>query len=267
MQSLFKIIKSPETSGSEIISLPDIKLIQEKNEQKKNDLNPDKSSEIYDELLFKANKNAEILVKNAEIKVRNAEIKVKNAEITAKRLIDDAKITVDNIINEAKEDGYQQGYKQGYNEGYKFGINDASEEADSIRKNADIYLESCRTETETYIKNKHQEIIQLSLTIAKQVINSEVMINPDIVNKISENVLSQATDRTHVILKVNPTDFNVLKNKKDDLSIYVENPNNLFIIADSGVTQGSVKAETASGFIDGDIDTQLDIIAKILLRN
>jgi flagellar assembly protein FliH len=260
MQSLFKIIKSPVTSGSEIISLPDIKLIHEKREQKKNDLIPNNSSEIYDEILFKANRNAETIVKKAETVV-------KDAENTAKKLLDDTKITADNMMNEAKEEGYQQGYKQGYNEGYKYGIDEASNEAALIRKNADIYLESCRTETEAYIKKKHQEILQLSLTIAKQVIKSEVMINPDIVSKICENVLAQATDRTHVILKVNPADFNVVKNKKDDLSIYVESPNNLFIIADSSVTQGSVKAETSSGFIDGDIETQLDLIAKILLRN
>ncbi len=264
MQSLFKIIKSPVTSGSEIISLPDIKLIHEKREQKKNDLIPDNSSEIYDEILFKANKKAEIMVKNSEITAKKL---LDDTKITADNIINTAKITADTVINKAKEDGYQQGYKLGYNEGYEYGINEASEEAASIRKNADIYLESCRTETEAYIKKKHQEILQLSLTIARQIIKSEVMINPDIVNKISENVLAQATDRTHVILKVNPADFNVVRNKKDDLSIYVESPNNLFIIADSSVTQGSVKAETPSGFIDGDINTQLDMIAKILLRN
>ncbi|MDF2673261.1 MAG: hypothetical protein K0R09_1526 [Clostridiales bacterium] len=257
MQSLFKIIKSPVTNGSELISLPDIKLMQEKKMQKDNDLPPDKNAEMYDEILHRAKIDAET----------SAEIIIKNAQNTAKNILVDANNTVDNIKNEAKENGYQQGYKQGYTEGYEFGINEASSLAEDIRKNADVYLESVKSETETYIKNKYREIMELSITIAKQIIKSEIIVNPEILNKISENVLSQATDRTHVILKVNPLDFNIVKNKKDDLSIYVENPNNLFIIADSGVTQGSVKAETASGFIDGDIDTQLDMIAKILLRN
>lgn len=253
MQSLYKVIKSPITSGNEIISLPDIKLIQEKKEQKKNDLDNDNSSDIHDEILLNANKKAEVIIKNAED--------------YAKKLLEDTKITADKTLMDAKEDGYQQGYRQGYNEGYQFGINEASSESDEIRKNADIYIDSCKAETEVYIKNKHEEIIGLSIEIAKQVIHSEIMINPDIVNKIAENVLSKATDRKHVILKVNPADFNVVKSKKEDLAIYVENPNNLFIIADSGVTQGSVKAETTSGFIDGDIETQLDMISKILLRN
>lgn len=253
MQSLFKIIKSPVTTGSEVISLPDIKLMQEKKVQKGNASPPDEGTEMYKETLLKAKKDAEQIIINAET--------------AAKGLLADSKKNIDSLKNEAKENGYQQGYKQGYAEGYEFGINEASSEADEIRKNADIYIQSCKSETEAYIKSKYQEIMELSITIARQIIKSEIIVNPEILNKISENVLSQATDRTHVILKVNPLDFNIVKNKKDDLSIYVENPNNLFIIADSSVTQGSVKAETASGFIDGDIDTQLDMIAKILLRN
>lgn len=257
MQSLYKILKSPVTNGNEIISLPDIKLMSKKkleeNSLTKEDNNTEAYDEVYDKILSEANSKAEIIIKTAEE--------------TAKKLLDDAKQSADKALIEAKDEGYQHGYRQGYNEGYDFGINEANVEADKIRKAADIYMESCKSETETYIKNKHKEIIELSLEIAKQVIHSEVMINPEVVNKIAAVVLAKVTDRNHVILKVNPVDFNVVRGKKDDLAIYVENPNNLFIIADSTVTQGSVKAETSSGFIDGDIEAQLDILTKILLRD
>lgn len=253
MQSLYKIIRSPETSGSEIISLPDIKQIYENSKQIKNASNSDISSNLYDELSLGAKQKAEMIIKEAET--------------ASKNIIEKSKTEAEAALKKAKEDGYQQGYRKGYNEGYQFGINEANTEAEEIRKNADTYIESCKSETEAYIKNKQEEILQLSIAIARQIIKSELAVNPEIVNKIAEQVLSQATDRKHVILKVNPADFNIVKNKKDDLSIYVENPNNLFIIADSNVTQGSVKAETPSGFIDGDIDTQLDMISKILLRN
>lgn len=257
MQSLYKILKSPVTSGNEIISLPDIKLMNKKKLEENSlaiqDNNTEAYDEVYDKILSEANSKAEIIIKTTEE--------------TAKKLLDDAKQSADKALIDAKDEGYQQGYRQGYNEGYDFGINEANVEADKIRKAADIYMESCKSETETYIKNKHKEIIELSLEIAKQVIHSEVMINPEVVNKIAAVVLAKVTDRNHVILKVNPVDFNVVRGKKDDLAIYVENPNNLFIIADSTVTQGSVKAETSSGFIDGDIEAQLDILTKILLRD
>lgn len=251
MQSLYKIIKSPETNGSEVISLPDIKQMYERNRQHKGD--SDEVTGIHDEIVLEAEKKADMIIKDAEA--------------SAKNIIERSKEEAESVLKEAKEDGYQQGYRQGYNEGYQFGINEANSEADEIRKNAEIYIQSCKNETETYIKSKHKEILQMSIAIAKQIIKNEIMINPEIVNTIAEQVLSKATDRKHVILKVNPADFNIVRNKKDDLSIYVENPNDLFIIADSSVTQGSIKAETPSGFIDGDINTQLDMISKILLRN
>lgn len=253
MQSLYKIIKSPVTEGNEIISLPDIRAMLEKKAKEDVSLENESISKVHDEILLNARKRAEMIVNEAEA--------------SADRIIEDAKINAEKLLKDARDDGYQQGYRQGYNEGYQFGINEANSEANEIRKNADIYIESCRTEAETYIKNKHEEIIQLALAIARQVIHGEVIINPEMACKIAEDVLSKATDRKHVILKVNPADFNIVKNKKEDLAIYVENPNNLFIIADSGVTQGSVKAETPSGFIDGAIETQLDMISKLLLRD
>lgn len=256
MQSLYRVIKSAETNGNEVIPLPDIRVVKGSTQQ--ND-----TKEIND---------CHDMVSDTLLDARRKADKItKDAEAAAKKLLEDASKKASSIMNDAKENGYQDGYhngyEAGYKEGYNYGINEASVEAANIRKDADIYIESCRSEVESYIKNKRQEIIELSISIAKQIINSEIMINPDIVNKIAEKVLSQATDKKHMILKVNPADFNIISNKRDDLSIYVENPNNLFIIADSNVTQGSVKAETPSGFIDGDINTQLELIAKNLLRN
>lgn len=255
MQSLYKIIKSPVTDGNEVISLPDIRAKLEKKVQ--DEYSSDSDSEdllkAQNELLLNAKKRAEVIVKEAEA--------------SADKIVEEAKASSEKIFLEAKDTGYQEGYRQGYNEGYQFGTNEAKSEAEEIKKNADIYIESCRIEAEAYIKSKQEEILQLALAIARQVIHGEVIINPDMAGKIAEDVLSKATDRKHVILKVNPADFSIVKNKKEDLSIYVENPNNLFIIADSSVSQGSIKAETTSGFIDGDIETQLDMISKLILRN
>jgi hypothetical protein len=118
-----------------------------------------------------------------------------------------------------------------------------------------IYIGKHYINTKEYIRNVS---INDSLdAIIRDTVNS--------VKMAGEKVVSKAVDRKQLVLKVNPKDFVIIKNKKDELSIYVENSNNIFLIADSTINQGSIKAETPSGYVDADIDVQIDTVLKSLL--
>jgi flagellar assembly protein FliH len=107
--------------------------------------------------------------------------------------------------------------------------------------------------------------MKLSVEIARHILNTELTINPEAIYKITEKAVSRAVDKKQILIKVNPEDFSYLKNKKDDLSIYVEDSSNIIIIADPSIKRTSVKIESPSGFVDASIDTQLDIVLKSLI--
>ncbi|QCX32351.1 hypothetical protein FDN13_00815 [Caloramator sp. E03] len=249
MQSSYKIIKSTETINDVLITPPVIETIYEQIKINNND-NSFKIEEIEKVILEEIN-----LEKNKILD---------EAQKEAKNIIESAKIKYEEIIKEARENGYQDGYKDGYSQGYEYGVNEANRECENMREDGIAFLKSCHEEGKNYIKKFEKDIINLAVDIAKHVIKSELAINTDAVYKIAESLISKAIDKKQIILRVNPLDFNVIKSRKEELGIYVEDHNNIIVLADPQIEQGSMTAETPSGFLDGRIDVQLDIILKNL---
>lgn len=248
MQSLSRVIKSTEVVGNEIISPPVMEKLCENIDE--NHSSEGESINIY-----------ESIVKNAGVE---AEKILKEARLNAETILNMAKLEANELIVKSKDEGYQEGYKNGYTAGYEYGIEEADKEANEIIGKAELLIRNIHEEVKRYTKSSEKEIIYIAVSIAKKIINMELSVNEDAIISIAENVLSKALDKKQVILKVNPGDYKLVKNKRSELSIYVENENDLFIVADPYVTKGSCKAESPSGFINGDIDTQLELILKNL---
>jgi flagellar assembly protein FliH len=250
MQSSSRVIKSTVIDRNKLIAPPALETVMLKSlEGEYKDFSLE---DVYEKITKEANDlKAQIL---------------RDAEITSRQITDKAARDAEMLKKSYSEDGFQQGYKKGYQEGYDHGVREANSNAMEIIKDADEYLKACQAAATRYIKETQEDIVTLSVEIAKKILNTELTVNTEAIFKMAQGILSKAVDRRQIILKVNPQDFNLIKNRRDELSIYVEDPNNLMIVADSSIGQGSLKAETSSGFIDGSIDNQLDIILNSLLE-
>ncbi|SEF48418.1 flagellar assembly protein FliH [Caloramator fervidus] len=251
MQSSCKIIKSTLIKGDALISPPVIEKIIEKNISEENE---EKTIEILKNSIFEDAK-------------QKAKTIIELAQKEAEKIVAEANEKINLIFEDVKQKAYSEGYSIGYQEGYKKGYEEGKQEAESLKKNASNFVKNAEAEVKEYIKRKEEEIIRLSLEIAKQVIKTEVTLNSEAIVNIAKNVISKSLDKHQIILKVNPKDYNILKSRKDELEIFVENPNDLILIADPDLQEGDVVAETPSGYINAKIDVQLDIILNNLLRN
>lgn len=247
MQSSYKILKDAIVDKSKTVAPPPIPVIKkpkiEEPKVSRTDENPE---------LIKALKEKELILNNAKNK--------------AKEIIASTNNKMEQLKKKSEQDGYQEGYKKGYKEGYDFGQKQVNKETQKLRSDAEQFVFNCHEESRKYINDCKDEIIMLAVDIARKIINTEITVNTDAVYRIAENIISKAVDKKQIILKVNPADFNIIKSRKDDLSIYVEDTGNIIVIADPTITHGSVKAETPSGFIDGEIENQLKIAADGLIE-
>lgn len=265
MHSSYNIIKSTVIESDTIVSTPVREKIYEKIMAKDEKRDESTSSNTYDEL-------ARIYDQIQKEAKNSAEIIIKDAESNARQMLDKALNQGEQLKEKAKDEGYQEGYSNGYKEGYDFGINESKAEAEAIIKeaqevknNADEVLKNARAEVDNFINNSSKDIIKLSVEIARQILGTELTVNQEAIYKLAEKVISNAVDKKQVILKVNPYDFNLVKARKEELSVYVEDSNNLFIVGDPSVKQGNIIADTSAGIVDGRIDTQLDMVLKGLL--
>lgn len=250
MQSFYKIIKSTVIEGHNVIATPVINFKAPEKNNAENEENTENSNQEYN-----------IMFLETKAKINDM---LAGAEKDAQLLIEKTKLEAIDIQNKAKDEGYQEGYRSGYKDGYDLGIKEADKDGNITRQEAETFLRSSHEEVNSFILKSKNEIIKLSVEIARHILNTELTINSEAIYKITEKAVSKAVDKKQLLIKVNPDDFNYLKNKRDELSIYVEDSNNLFIIADPTIKHTSVKIESSSGFVDASIDTQLGIILKSL---
>lgn len=251
MQSYSKVIKYGKIQGDAVIAPPVIEKLIE--------LHSDENSQ---ENTIETLKMA--ILENAHERARGL---IEGAEREAKGIIDKAKEKANSILEDAQKEGYSVGYTKGYQEGYQKGIDEAKIEAQKIKEEVDLYAQNVQIEIKNYIKEKEDEIIKLSIEIARQIIKSEITVNKEAIFNIARSMISKALDKRQIILKLNSRDYAFLKCRRDELEIFVENPNDLILLADPDVQEGDLVAETPSGYIDAKIETQIKQILNNLLRN
>lgn len=116
------------------------------------------------------------------------EKKVLEAKEEYKRVIEETELKKQEILNEANENskviekkayelGYEQGLKNGYEDGYKESyeqnIEKALKESEEIKQEGYNTLLNIKNEAKSYIKENKESIINISISIAEQVLREK----------------------------------------------------------------------------------------------
>lgn len=247
MYSSCNVIKRSIVSGMEVIIPPVLNL-------KDNDADGDNDKKLEN--------NEEDSIIN-EIQIKQQEI-IKKAEDEAASIISSAKSEASKLLKSCKDEGYQQGYKEGYQQGYSYGISESEKEGQKTIDEAREYLSNCRAAVKSYIEDKEKSIIDLSIEIARHIINTELTMNPDAICKMAHLAILKVADKQQVTLRVCPQDLPFIRDKKDELAIFTDSSSDIIIVPDAAIKQGCVTAETSSGLADTDIEKQLESLRRYL---
>lgn len=181
-----------------------------------------------------------------------AEKIIEHAQEEAKRLIDQAKIYGETTKKEAHEEGMRLGKDDGYKQGLA--------QFTAVMEEAKNVLSQIVKEREAILNAIEPELAKLSLQISEKIIGEEVKTNPDVVINLVRQAMSKMRSREEIILRVNPEDFERVKQNKDVFAALVEGIKNLDIQADPRVDRGGCLFETNLGNTDARIATQLTAI-------
>lgn len=214
-----------------------------------------------------AAREEEIKLKLEEAESKYNEI-LESAQLESERLIQESKQEVENIEKKAYEQGHSQGLKNGYEDGYKEAYEDniekAKEEAEKIIQNANNILIEAKYELENYIKNNKANILDLSISIAEQVLR-EKFSDPSSMNNLLDSIIEEYSLKENFVVKVNPLykenlDSQILELKED----YKIN-GDVFILSDESVEEGNAIIDSSKGRLVIGIDSVLDKVKEELL--
>ncbi len=142
-------------------------------------------------------------------------------------------------------------------EGYKSGIEEAQAELENLKASLVEFLNS-KKEAYDAISN---DMLELSLEIAKKIIKKEVELSDDVLKGVLAEVFDEvSSSEEKITIKVAPDEVEfarasmpeILKNSVIDAKIV--------IVADEAVEKGSCVVITSNGVIDANFSTQLSII-------
>lgn len=194
-----------------------------------------------------------------------ARILLEQAQKACEEMLTKAQMEAENI----KKDAFQSGYNNG--------VAIAKKEFDKILQdttqvfvNAIDQLSNIKNEI---IKNAEKDIIELTLTIAKKLVCSELRQNPDLIVEIIKEAIKSARTDDEIIIRLSPHDRMILEqNSKEiieNLKSSMFNPTMKIIFEeDQSITNGGCIVITNKNIIDMTFESRLEsILSAIYSQN
>lgn len=167
-----------------------------------------------------------------------------------------------NLISRAQEEAISI-KEMAAKEGHKIGIESAKED---IIKLKEVIEEFFTYKHEVY-KELAGGILDISLEIAKKIINTELDTNETALLNIINNVLvNSAKGENRIVIKVMSSDVDSVKENLPTILSNTQFEAKIIVIADDNIKLGGAIIETNNGIIDATIETQLELIQEAFTK-
>jgi flagellar assembly protein FliH len=115
-----------------------------------------------------------------------------------------------------------------------------------------------------YLARAEAAAVELAFQIAEKVIGATVAANPEAVLGVVAGALLRTTDRDHLVLEVNPADFELVRDAASELAARLGGINRMEVVSERRVGPGGCVVRTEEGEIDARIASQIDRVRQIL---
>jgi flagellar assembly protein FliH len=159
------------------------------------------------------------------------------------------------ILSELREQARQDGYEEGKAAG--------EQQAAQYVQEALLKLNEIMIAFPAAVKKHEEKLVGLAVEIASKVIQEEISLQPEIVQRTVETALRRVSDLEQVVVKVNPLDLDLILPKLDTFKQLVPDVQNFSIEGSHTLQRGGCIIETNSGSINAAIGTQLSIIEEV----
>jgi flagellar assembly protein FliH len=238
-------------------------LEQDINRKKKEESPEDKLERLRAELA-----EIEKLLSERHTDVKNlqdeyAEIMLKTDE-DAKALLIDAERQSAEMKDSAQKKGYDEGFEKGYYEGMEKAKAEIEQKYSALLSAMQGLAGTALAEKHKIINNTEADIVDLSIEIAKKVVDRELTANKSIIINFVKEAIKKLEDKEKIIIYAHPQDIELIKSHRDEFKELVDTIDTLHILPDELLEPGECRLESMSEIIDTDINYQFGEIKKKL---
>jgi flagellar assembly protein FliH len=112
-----------------------------------------------------------------------------------------------------------------------------------------------------------EQILEILILIAEKVIHRQVQLSPDVILDTVRAASGHLMETEEVRVRLNPSDFEYIREIEDILSKKLTSRKNIIIVDDSSIGRGGAVIETEFGDIDATIRSQIEHLKDVLFDN
>lgn len=165
-----------------------------------------------------------------------------------------------NLISRAREeaDAIREAASK---EGYQAGLEQSKADLELLKETLSTFMNAPQ---EVY-EQIAPDILEISVEIAQKIIKKEVSEDPQVlVNTIVEVMKGLSKEETKVVLRVNPTQVDIIKQSVPDILNLAGMDTKVVVLSDENISEGGCMVTTTNGVVDATIETQLSVISEAL---
>lgn len=179
---------------------------------------------------------------------------IARARAEAGALVSAAQLEADSIRSSARQEGHEAARREL-----------ESERQAAAERLVQIEEEAAR-QVEQFWVSMEPELLRLAVGIAGKVVRKEISENEEFVLTNVKEGLLQLRDRHELTMRVNPRDYDLMREQKEDIAGSLDGIRSIEIVDDRRVDEGGCVIESGNGNLDARIETQLKEVERALLE-
>ncbi len=173
-------------------------------------------------------------------------------------VLETARAEADAIREAARQEGFEAGYAAGIG---------AAEQFFAPHVQALAAAHAALGDERTRVADEvERHAVDLAVRIAEKTLAASLEVRPELVVDVVRGSLRRLLERDRVVVLVNPEDLDVLREAAAELKGSLGGIGELDVQAERRVARGGAIVRTATGEVDGRLETQLDRARTTLLE-
>ncbi|MCE5300218.1 MAG: hypothetical protein LLG37_05020 [Spirochaetia bacterium] len=199
----------------------------------------------------------------SRLEIEMEQLKEKS-EAEAKAVIERAQMDAQEIKTNAQKQGFDSGFEKGYFEGLEKGKNEIDAKYAAVVATIQSIAETALSEKHKIIRNTEDDIVKLSIDVARKVVDQEISVKPEVVVNFVNEAIKMLENREKITIYCNPADIDLLKSHREDFKKITDITETLHILPDELLERGECRLESVNQIVDTDINYQFSEISKKL---
>jgi flagellar assembly protein FliH len=154
--------------------------------------------------------------------------------------------------------------RRGFEDGLARGLAEARARAGDALHAVAAAEQAVTSLRDAYLAEAEAAAVDLAFRIAEKVIGAAVASDPTVILDVVSGALLRTTDRDHLVLEVNPRDFELVRDAAAELAARLGGIGRMEVVSERRVDPGGCVVRTVEGEIDARISGQLERVRQIL---